>query len=452
MRRWCIGILAIMSVASIGSVSYVHGQGAININEASAEKLQELHGIGDTYAQRIITYRNEQDGFASVGELTNVNGIGDKTLADIRDRVVVSGGTDNADEDDDESATSSSADESDENTENDSRPSQIMRPEKIEEVEETPTAEEAELSLSIDRTPANPVARAPVTFTAIGRTDGSESHAATYTWNFGDGTVADGKEVVHTYPRAGTYVVVLSAETLEQQRRLRKTVTVNEPALSIIAASTSPSGMVTIKNRLDKRINLGDWQLQSAGTSFTLPDRTYVAPNARITVTDRVADIPIAYSGIALRTPTGKTVDRYDFRESGNTTDQSRRHAQRDRRSRSVAVTSATDNSTGRSGKEAASAPQDADNAVSEAADDAPSRSTETSSRAATSQQAAVLGTSDSGMWPWLVALAGVVALAVLSALLFWPEAGIVSASNTSPAYADEEAQQYTIRDISHSS
>jgi competence protein ComEA len=61
----------------------------ININTASAEELDTLPGIGPVKAQAIIDYRSENGPFHTVDELLDVNGIGPKTLEDIRDKVKV---------------------------------------------------------------------------------------------------------------------------------------------------------------------------------------------------------------------------------------------------------------------------------------------------------------------------------------------------------------------------
>ncbi len=63
--------------------------GKININTATAAELTALPGIGEVKAQRIVDYREENGAFVSVEQLTDVNGIGEKTLEKLRDYVTV---------------------------------------------------------------------------------------------------------------------------------------------------------------------------------------------------------------------------------------------------------------------------------------------------------------------------------------------------------------------------
>lgn len=60
----------------------------ININTAPAETLQCLYNIGEGRAQAIVDYRSEKP-FDSVEEITNIKGVGQKTLERIRERIVV---------------------------------------------------------------------------------------------------------------------------------------------------------------------------------------------------------------------------------------------------------------------------------------------------------------------------------------------------------------------------
>jgi competence protein ComEA len=63
--------------------------GLVNVNSAIATELEELPGIGEVIAQRIIDYRTENGPFATVDELIEVSGIGDAILESIRELVTV---------------------------------------------------------------------------------------------------------------------------------------------------------------------------------------------------------------------------------------------------------------------------------------------------------------------------------------------------------------------------
>ena len=60
----------------------------VDINNASAEVLAEaIHGVGIKRARAIVSYREEHGAFSSVDELTQVRGIGEKTVERSRERL-----------------------------------------------------------------------------------------------------------------------------------------------------------------------------------------------------------------------------------------------------------------------------------------------------------------------------------------------------------------------------
>jgi len=61
----------------------------VNINTAAVDDLVTLPGIGKSYAQRIVEYRDKNGPFKKVEDLLNVRGIGEKTFERIRDRITV---------------------------------------------------------------------------------------------------------------------------------------------------------------------------------------------------------------------------------------------------------------------------------------------------------------------------------------------------------------------------
>jgi competence protein ComEA len=59
----------------------------VALNTATVEQLDALPGVGPVLAQHIIEHRTRTGGFRSVEELREVNGIGDRRFADLRDLV-----------------------------------------------------------------------------------------------------------------------------------------------------------------------------------------------------------------------------------------------------------------------------------------------------------------------------------------------------------------------------
>jgi competence protein ComEA len=64
--------------------------GLININTATAAQLEELPGIGEVLAKRIIDYRTQNGFFSDISQLGNVSGIGSAKYADLKDKISVS--------------------------------------------------------------------------------------------------------------------------------------------------------------------------------------------------------------------------------------------------------------------------------------------------------------------------------------------------------------------------
>ena len=61
----------------------------LNINIATVKELQSLPSIGPQTAKKIVQYREEQGEFSSVDALTDVKGIGEKTLLKLEPYITV---------------------------------------------------------------------------------------------------------------------------------------------------------------------------------------------------------------------------------------------------------------------------------------------------------------------------------------------------------------------------
>ena len=57
----------------------------VHLSTATVEQLDEVDGIGPTLAERIVEYRDAHGGFRSLDELAEVEGIGEKRLATLRE-------------------------------------------------------------------------------------------------------------------------------------------------------------------------------------------------------------------------------------------------------------------------------------------------------------------------------------------------------------------------------
>lgn len=54
------------------------GRIQLSLNSVSAIELEDLPGVGPVLAERIVEYREQNEGFRSLEELKRVKGIGDK--------------------------------------------------------------------------------------------------------------------------------------------------------------------------------------------------------------------------------------------------------------------------------------------------------------------------------------------------------------------------------------
>jgi len=61
----------------------------ININTANATELEELPGVGEAIAKKIIEYREYNGNFSSIEEIKNVSGIGDSKFEKMKDYICV---------------------------------------------------------------------------------------------------------------------------------------------------------------------------------------------------------------------------------------------------------------------------------------------------------------------------------------------------------------------------
>ncbi|RNL80348.1 ComEA family DNA-binding protein [Nocardioides marmorisolisilvae] len=79
-----VGVAAPSAASSPAGTAGGGSAGApVSLNQATLEQLESLPGVGPVTAQKILDYRNAHGAFGSIDELLDVDGIGDKTLAQL---------------------------------------------------------------------------------------------------------------------------------------------------------------------------------------------------------------------------------------------------------------------------------------------------------------------------------------------------------------------------------
>lgn len=75
--------------SGIDTISDEPDDGRVNINTADAGELMTLPGIGESKANAIISYREENGAFSSIEEIMNITGIKEGVYNNIKDFIVV---------------------------------------------------------------------------------------------------------------------------------------------------------------------------------------------------------------------------------------------------------------------------------------------------------------------------------------------------------------------------
>ena len=99
MKRYLLMMALLVAVSMTGlspSLALAAGSPAagvmieiVNLNQATAEELQALPGVGPALSERIILYRTEHGPFKSVDQLTEVKGVGQTKLAKFKDQLTI---------------------------------------------------------------------------------------------------------------------------------------------------------------------------------------------------------------------------------------------------------------------------------------------------------------------------------------------------------------------------
>lgn len=89
VKRILVVLVIVSFVAGVLPFALAEQNAKVNINTASLEELVSLKGIGPTYAEKIITYRQTHGPFEKAEDITKVKGIGWKTYEVNKGRITV---------------------------------------------------------------------------------------------------------------------------------------------------------------------------------------------------------------------------------------------------------------------------------------------------------------------------------------------------------------------------
>lgn len=92
MRKYnkCMALFLISAlIIAIVPAAVAQEAKKININQAPAEELTQLKGIGTVYAERIVQFREANGSFASPQDIMKVPGIGNKIFETNKDLITV---------------------------------------------------------------------------------------------------------------------------------------------------------------------------------------------------------------------------------------------------------------------------------------------------------------------------------------------------------------------------
>ncbi|MDZ4226903.1 MAG: helix-hairpin-helix domain-containing protein, partial [Patescibacteria group bacterium] len=247
----------------------------ININTSDAAMLQTLNGIGPSKAQAIVDYRNASGPFATIEEIKNVSGIGDATFNNIKDFITV--GEDTQQQSDasaqEQQQTQAQSSQSDSQT----QAQAYTAPVSSYVPPPTPTIF---ADAGGDRTV---IVGADTRFDAraYGKDQSDLTGKVRFSWNFGDGSTAEGMSILHHFAYPGRYAVVLSiAEGMEAVSD--RIAVAAEPAK--LAFSSLPDGSVSIENHAGRDLDLSGWIVKQFGRYLVLPEHSIILAGERLRI------------------------------------------------------------------------------------------------------------------------------------------------------------------------
>ncbi|TSD00358.1 MAG: cellobiohydrolase A [Parcubacteria group bacterium Greene1014_15] len=126
-----------------------------------------------------------------------------------------------------------------------------------------------------------------------------------YIWNFGDGSVAEGEHVLHTYSFEGKYAVVLSVASGEFSATAHVTVEAIQALVRLSRILKNEESAYVVYNDLRETIDLSGWRIVSGETSFTLPQHSFVVSQGKAVFPVKTTGLSTDVTSFSLLYPNG---------------------------------------------------------------------------------------------------------------------------------------------------
>lgn len=149
-----------------------------------------------------------------------------------------------------------------------------------------------------------------------GRADGINGEPLTsgrFSWNFGDGTVREGRITLHTYYFPGTYNVSLNVSSGEYSGSGYLKVIVVRPDLVISEAKSGERGFIELYNNTIYRLDLGGFYLKDGVKTFVIERDTYINPKSALVFSNIVTGLLFAPWQLSLQDAHNFVIETADF-------------------------------------------------------------------------------------------------------------------------------------------
>lgn len=111
---------------------------------------------------------------------------------------------------------------------------------------------------------------------------------ARYLWNFGDGGVGEGENIVHTYHYIGEYNVIVDVSSGRYTASARMRIKIVKAQIEISGVGAQNDSFIELYNKSPYELNLSGWLLVSGNQYFMIPKNTFISSGKKIIISSEI--------------------------------------------------------------------------------------------------------------------------------------------------------------------